>query len=495
MHSIEWQLFTNFSTIYPRFHREIGDIVLCVIFDRACVDTRDNRSCRNEYLMSNELSAIKKVEELIIAAIESNATSLEINYFDISRIPDIIGQATSLQTLKISGIQVSKLPDSIGYLTNLEELYINAGIECLPHTIDSLANLSLLTIVDYNLRYLPDNIGSLSSLKHLNFYTDSLLMLPKSIGNLSNLEVLNLFCSEKLECLPDSIGYLSKLKELKISASGITKIPDTIGNLSSLEEISFLSNYQLSYLPDTIGDLMQLKSLELYDSNITYLPNTIGKLSNLVYMKISGNPISKLPDTIGRLSNLNSLYLDRNQLTDLPAILTGMQSLSYLNLSNNQFDKLPPSLEQLKNLSVLELEGIDRISDLSVLQKLSPDFEVMFLNEVWLPRRYWTKLSEWKSEWLLDEQNAEIRRVLIQRLGYERICEELNAIEIDTWREYTLLKINVNVDKESIVLLKMTCPSTTHIHVLRVPPKMKTAEAAISWVNWGIHPDKFSLQT
>ena len=94
---------------------------------------------------------------------------------------------------------------------------------------------------------------------------------------------------------------------------------------------------------------------------------------------------------------------------------------------------------------------------------------------------------------------------MLQQIGYERICQELDAIRLDAWREYTLLKIdgierfydwrrNINI-KESMVLLKMTCPSTGHIHVLRVPPDMTSAEAAITWVNHGIHPDKFIVQT
>ncbi len=50
-------------------------------------------------------------------------------------------------------------------------------------------------------------------------------------------------------------------------------------------------------------------------------------------------------------------------------------------------------------------------------------------------------------------------------------------------------------DTEPMVLLKMTCPSTQHIHILRVPPEMTSAEAAITWVNHGIHPDEFAVQT
>ncbi len=114
---------------------------------------------------------------------------------------------------------------------------------------------------------------------------------------------------------------------------------------------------------------------------------------------------------------------------------------------------------------------------------------------------------------MLDENNVEVRRRLIAQVGYERICDALNAIVIDTWREYTLSIID-GAEKfynrrrelvriEPIVLLKMTCPSTAHIHILRVPPEMVSAEAAITWVNHGIHPvgkasqneNRFDVQT
>lgn len=101
----------------------------------------------------------------------------------------------------------------------------------------------------------------------------------------------------------------------------------------------------------------------------------------------------------------------------------------------------------------------------------------------------------WQASWLLTEQNAEVRRVLIGAIGYPRICQELQATELDSWQEYTLLKIENNIDIEPIYLLKMTCPSTGHLHALRVPPKMLTAKEAISWVNWGIDPEEFQVQT
>ena len=44
-------------------------------------------------------------------------------------------------------------------------------------------------------------------------------------------------------------------------------------------------------------------------------------------------------------------------------------------------------------------------------------------------------------------------------------------------------------------LLKMTCPSTRHIHFLRVPPDITSARVAITWINWGVDPEGFEIQT
>jgi hypothetical protein len=115
---------------------------------------------------------------------------------------------------------------------------------------------------------------------------------------------------------------------------------------------------------------------------------------------------------------------------------------------------------------------------------------------VTLPEKYGVlHPNQWQAKWLLEEDNAELRRVLMQGIGYGRICQELEAEELDTWQEYILLKIDNDVDIEQIYLLKMTCPSTGFIHALRVPPDVNSAREAIRWVNWGVDPEEFSVQT
>ncbi len=148
-----------------------------------------------------------------------------------------------------------------------------------------------------------------------------------------------------------------------------------------------------------------------------------------------------------------------------------------------------PAKISLDNQNRLHAEGEPAI-------EYADGFSLYSYHGVTLPEKYGkVHPQKWQAQWLLTEDNAELRRVLIQGIGYGRICQELQAIELDTWAEYTLLKIDADVDEEPIYLLKMTCPSTGFIHTLRVPPTMKSAHEAICWVNWGIAPEEFAIQT
>lgn len=148
-----------------------------------------------------------------------------------------------------------------------------------------------------------------------------------------------------------------------------------------------------------------------------------------------------------------------------------------------------PRILSFDNQNRLHAEGAPAI-------QFADGYSLYAYHGVTLPEKY-GKIhpNQWQASWLLEEQNAELRRVLIQGIGYSRIASELGATELDSFQEYSLLKIDTDVDIEPIYMLKMTCPSTGHIHVLRVPPNVNSAREAIRWVNWGIDPEEFAVQT
>ena len=160
----------------------------------------------------------------------------------------------------------------------------------------------------------------------------------------------------------------------------------------------------------------------------------------MIELYVGRNQLTFVSNNIDKLSRLRILCVSFNQLSNLPNSVCNIIDLGNLFVSGNQINSLPDDLIDLKKLTQIHLNE-NPITDFSILQNLPSLEEVEFFN-IDLPRRYWTKLSNWNSEWLLDEENDEFRRVLIQQIGYDRICQELDAIDLDTWREYTLLKID-----------------------------------------------------
>ena len=107
------------------------------------------------------------------------------------------------------------------------------------------------------------------------------------------------------------------------------------------------------------------------------------------------------------------------------------------------------------------------------------------------------EILKMKSRWIFRERNAEIRKLIIENLGWPKILSDLHGKSVDKWNSYELLKIQPKdrLMRESFLLLKMVCPSSDSDYVLCVPPEMKTAKEAITWVNLGIPSEKFIKQT
>ncbi len=96
---------------------------------------------------------------------------------------------------------------------------------------------------------------------------------------------------------------------------------------------------------------------------------------------------------------------------------------------------------------------------------------------------------------ILDEKNTEIRRVMMERIGYERFLIEVNAKVIDrdtdAGGERSLVKVELPND-EPFVAVSVGCPSTGRKYVLRVPPTIQSAHAASAWLAGFDDPKKYA---
>ena len=98
-------------------------------------------------------------------------------------------------------------------------------------------------------------------------------------------------------------------------------------------------------------------------------------------------------------------------------------------------------------------------------------------------------------EEILAERNAEVRRVMVERYGFERFMAEAKAEVLDKDRdaggERQLLRVPMT-DDEDIVCVSVFCPSTNRQFFLRVPPDTTTCRNAIAWTAGFDNPDDYA---
>jgi hypothetical protein len=95
---------------------------------------------------------------------------------------------------------------------------------------------------------------------------------------------------------------------------------------------------------------------------------------------------------------------------------------------------------------------------------------------------------------VLGETNAEKRRVLLERMGYDAFIAGAQATVLDRDRDpggpRHLLLVPLD-DDEPLVCLVVRCPSTGRQYALRVPPLTQTCRQAAAWIAGFDNPDDY----
>jgi len=98
----------------------------------------------------------------------------------------------------------------------------------------------------------------------------------------------------------------------------------------------------------------------------------------------------------------------------------------------------------------------------------------------------------------LGYPNAEVRRVLMERLGAERLVTLLQPKVRDEDRDAggqrRLLEISLESTEDAFVYLECRCPSTQRTYLLRAPPTTSTCREAAAWIAGFENPDDYQPQ-
>lgn len=171
-------------------------------------------------------------------------------------------------------------------------------------------------------------------------------------------------------------------------------------------------------------------------------------------------------------------HLDVSGCAGLTALPNGMKRLVRLDVSGcTSLTRLP---EGLRVVERLELAG-------SGLRELPDSLASAPLRwrDVPVDERIGFRPETLTVEEIVGERNAERRRVMLERLGYERFfaraaAEELDRDE-DAGGERRLLRAAIPHD-EAVVCVAVRCPSTGRQYLLRVPPDVRTCRQAAAWM-------------
>ncbi|MFJ2568783.1 DUF6745 domain-containing protein, partial [Streptomyces sp. NPDC087568] len=102
-----------------------------------------------------------------------------------------------------------------------------------------------------------------------------------------------------------------------------------------------------------------------------------------------------------------------------------------------------------------------------------------------IPAEFLAELGELTPARIREEENAELRRVMLEHYGYERYLEDSGAEPVQRDKAGVLWRIELEGD-EPLVMVEVVNstpePDGTHrTYWLRVPPSTRTAREGVAW--------------
>ncbi|XP_038664994.1 leucine-rich repeat-containing protein 69 isoform X2 [Scyliorhinus canicula] len=237
-------------------------------------------------------------DRLVLKALRGNATQLDLNGKNLSRVPKAVGRLFELSRLHLKNNQLSDLPAEL--------------------------QLTELNLGNNSFEELPDVLKHLRQLKKLHLFGNKLETLSPSVfESLTNLVLLNL-SNNKLTTLPEEIHRLEQLKYLTLNNNQLESIPSKLCVLQKLCELHVARN-ELKSLPHDIGYLTNLKTLSVPRNQIQELPEELCMLRNLKVLDVAGNQLHIFPTKLLELK-LEEFYYEQNPLLEKNLIMSTQQN-------------------------------------------------------------------------------------------------------------------------------------------------------------------------
>jgi hypothetical protein len=294
----------------------------------------------------------------------------------------------------------------------------------------------------------------------------SLTVLPEGL----NVGRLVLDHCPALKALPAGLHCIS----LSACGTPLTELPDDLHVTSRLDlsDCKLLTHVPKGFAVDTLI-LRGCTALEELPEQMHVFVLDMSGCINVQRFPTSGpeqmarlnaqgcTRLTALPSWLKRVGQLDVSGCAR--LHELPE---GLHVVTWLDLAHTPLRQLPASLQGVS----LRWRGV------AVNERIVFHPETITTQQV------------------LEERNVERRRVLLERLGYERFLAETQARVLhrdrDAGGERRLLYVPLQND-EPLVCLEVRCPSTGRRYLIRVPPTMRQCHQAAAWIAGFDNPEHY----
>jgi hypothetical protein len=309
---------------------------------------------------------------------------------------------------------------------------------------------------------------------------------------------LNLSGNTTLEMLPDGMTVN------RLNLNGCTGLKQLPKGLKCFD--LQLQDTVVEHLPD---DVQVDYKLDLTNNtHIRRLPSNL-QVGSLV---VDGcRALEALPD------GLDAYFLDASNCVQLKGWgETGNIQVGHVNLRGCvRLTYLP---DWMGTISQLNVSGCEALEQLPETLKVTSEIELANSGLKGLPEGVKGARLRWRdveidervafspetitAREIFETTNIELRRVMIERIGYDAFFRQADAEELDRDMDSggvrRLLKVefegtsNFRGREEPIVVLSVIDPSTGRSYIIRVPPDTLTCRQAAAWIAGFDDPDQYN---
>ena len=126
--------------------------------------------------------------------------------------------------------------------------------------------------------------------------------------------------------------------------------------------------------------------------------------------------------------------------------------------------------------------------------ELADGHSFYFYHGVTIPKKYGeTPYYLWQSQWVIKEELKPLKELLIKEIGIDRLCQELPLVQLESQGEYTLFRLDDEINTKVIHVLKRVVQETGEIKTATVSWTNKTLERAIKYAHENVSAEDFPI--